>query len=72
MDQLSREFLTYLSEYITENKKTRMEEVLAQRTRHLTVVLEDIFEDPSQIYEIEFDGDDDLISFDDLESSCID
>lgn len=46
------------------------DEVLDQEDQ--VVVLEDIFEDPSQIYEIEFDGDDDLISFDDLESSCID
>lgn len=33
----------YLSDFISENKKDRMEEVLGQRTRHLTVVLEDIF-----------------------------
>lgn len=46
------------------------DEVLDQEDQ--VVVLDDIFEDPSQIYEIEFDGDDDLISFDDLESSCID
>lgn len=38
-----KELLSYLSDYVTENKKVRFEEVLAQRTRHLTVVLEDLF-----------------------------
>ncbi|MCC6127912.1 MAG: hypothetical protein IT584_01785 [Chlamydiae bacterium] len=47
-----------------------IEEILDQDDQ--VVVLEDIFEDPSQIYDIEFDGDDDLISFDDLETSCLD
>ena len=33
----------YLLEYVTENKQAKFEEVLANRTRSLTVVLEDIF-----------------------------
>ncbi len=33
----------YLLEYVTENKQQKFDEVLAQRTRGLTVVLEDIF-----------------------------
>ncbi len=33
----------YLSEYISDNKRNRIEEVLNLRTRHITVVLEDIF-----------------------------
>ncbi len=47
-----------------------LEEILDQDDQ--IVVLDDVFEDPSQLYEIEFDGDDDLVSFDDLESSCLD
>ncbi|GAB3226488.1 RNA methyltransferase [Algoriphagus aestuariicola] len=35
--------LDYLGQYITEHKKSVMEQVLSKRTRHLTVVLEDIF-----------------------------
>lgn len=35
--------LKYLGQYITEHKKTVMEQVLNKRTRFLTVVLEDIF-----------------------------
>jgi len=34
----------FLSEYITEERKNRFEEVLNFRTRHLTVVLEDIYQ----------------------------
>lgn len=38
-----KELLDYLSDYVTENKKTRFEDILSQRTRHLTIVLEDLF-----------------------------
>jgi len=38
-----QELLEYLSDYISEHKRNRMEEVLEQRTRHVTVVLEDIY-----------------------------
>lgn len=35
--------LDYLGQYITDHKKKVIEEVLAKRTRHFTVVLEDIY-----------------------------
>lgn len=35
--------LEYLVQFITEHKKSVMERVLPERTRFLTVVLEDIF-----------------------------
>lgn len=35
--------LDYLGKFITDHKKKVMDQVLAKRTRHLTVVLEDIF-----------------------------
>ncbi len=37
-------YLSYLSELITPERMQRMQEVLAMRTRHLTVVLEDIYQ----------------------------
>lgn len=37
------ELLAYLGQYITTHKKSVMERVLSKRTRHLTLVLEDIF-----------------------------
>ena len=36
--------LDFLSQFITEERKMRFEEVLQYRTRHITVVLEDIFQ----------------------------
>lgn len=38
------DYLDYLEGFLTENRKTRFEEVLAQRTKHFTVVVEDIFQ----------------------------
>lgn len=35
--------LDYLGQYVTDHKKKVIEEVLAKRTRHFTVVLEDIY-----------------------------
>ncbi|WP_425638700.1 TrmH family RNA methyltransferase [Algoriphagus yeomjeoni] len=40
---IDQDWLDYLSQYITDNKKSVMEKVLAQRTKFFTVVLEDIF-----------------------------
>ncbi|GGF27141.1 TrmH family RNA methyltransferase [Echinicola rosea] len=40
---LDKDLLAYLSQYITDHKKARMEEVLALRSRFFTVVLEDIY-----------------------------
>ena len=37
-------FLDFLYQFITDERKERFEEVLAWRTRHITVVLEDIFQ----------------------------
>ncbi len=36
--------LKYFSQFITENKLSRFEEVLQERTRHITIVLEDIYQ----------------------------
>ena len=36
--------LSYLQSLITENRRVRFEEVLKERTRHFTVVLEDIYQ----------------------------
>src|ERR1051325_617940 len=41
---MSNEFLQYLSGFITENRLKRFDEVIAHRTRHITVVLEDIYQ----------------------------
>jgi len=41
---VKKELLKYLSGFVTENRKKRFEEVIAHRTRHLTVVLEDIYQ----------------------------
>ncbi|WP_192349761.1 RNA methyltransferase [Algoriphagus sp. Y33] len=43
LETIDQGWLDYLSQYITVHKKAVMEKVLAQRTRFLTVVLEDIF-----------------------------
>lgn len=43
MDPIEKEFLEYLSGFITSHKIRLMEEVLAQRTRFFTVVLENIY-----------------------------
>lgn len=36
--------IQHLGEFITENKKEKMEQVLAMRTRHVTIALEDIYQ----------------------------
>ncbi|WP_111669722.1 TrmH family RNA methyltransferase [Algoriphagus litoralis] len=42
-NEFDQDLLDYLGQYITAHKKSVMEKVLSKRTRHLTVVLEDIF-----------------------------
>lgn len=37
-------FLNYLSQYITENKKQKFDDVLKRRTRYVTVAIENIFQ----------------------------
>ena len=39
-----QELIAYLSDYVTENKINKIEEVLLKRTRHVAIVLEDIFQ----------------------------
>ena len=39
-----QQLYSFLSGFISENKKNKFEEIILQRTRHLTVVLEDIFQ----------------------------
>lgn len=41
--EYDRLFFEYLDQYVTDNKKRVFDEVLSQRTRKLTLVLEDIF-----------------------------
>jgi tRNA (guanosine-2'-O-)-methyltransferase len=41
--EFDHDLLEYLGRYITDHKKSVIEKVLAKRTRHLTVVLENIF-----------------------------
>jgi len=41
---MSKELVQYLSGFATANRLKRFEEVLQHRTRHLTVVLEDIYQ----------------------------
>ena len=42
MPKSQKEILDFLAQFVSEHKKQKMIEVLAQRTRHLTVVLENI------------------------------
>lgn len=41
---LREEIIAYLSGFVTEVRRDRMAEVLANRTRHVTVVLEDLYQ----------------------------
>ena len=42
--QLRDKLTTYLEQFVTEERKARLLEVLANRTRHVTVVLEDLYQ----------------------------
>ncbi len=42
--ETKKAFLAFLSEYLTENRKKLFEQVIRYRTRHITVVLEDIYQ----------------------------
>ncbi|WP_226389159.1 TrmH family RNA methyltransferase [Penaeicola halotolerans] len=42
-DKVDPALIEYLAQYVTDHKKQKIEEVLAQRSRYLTVVLEDIY-----------------------------
>ncbi|MCX6231546.1 MAG: RNA methyltransferase [Bacteroidetes bacterium] len=39
-----KEFYEYLTAFVSDNKKSKIDEIVLSRTRHLTVVLEDIFQ----------------------------
>ena len=41
---IDKELLQYLLSFLTENRKVVFEQVLSQRTRHFTVVLEDLYQ----------------------------
>jgi tRNA (guanosine-2'-O-)-methyltransferase len=42
--ETKQELLKFYRQYLTENRKARFEEVIKYRTRHITVVLEDVFQ----------------------------
>lgn len=44
MDQLKLDLIAHLSEYVTDNRLRVFKQVLAQRTRYFTVLLEDIYQ----------------------------
>ncbi len=42
--ELKEKYLSYLESFITENKRNLFKQVLEHRTRHITVVMEDIYQ----------------------------
>jgi tRNA (guanosine-2'-O-)-methyltransferase len=42
---MNKEFLTYLKTIVTESKQKKIEEVITSRTNHVTLILEDLFQD---------------------------
>jgi tRNA (guanosine-2'-O-)-methyltransferase len=44
MTQHDRQLLAHLSQFVSDHKKTFVDKVLSLRTRHITVVLEDIYQ----------------------------
>ena len=44
MNQLNTNLITYLEGFVTEKRKNTFKKILLNRTRHFTVVLEDIFQ----------------------------
>lgn len=44
MEASNQELIQYLSQFVSETRMQRFHEVLAERTRHLTVVLEDVYQ----------------------------
>src|SRR3954466_4826771 len=41
---MNKELITYLSQFISENRRSKFDEVLNYRTRHITIVLEDLYQ----------------------------
>lgn len=44
MDQFRMDLISHLSEYVTENRLALFKRVLSERTRYITVILEDIYQ----------------------------
>jgi tRNA (guanosine-2'-O-)-methyltransferase len=44
MQEIDQTLINYLSGFVNERRKERLREVLSERTRHLTIVLEDIYQ----------------------------
>ena len=42
--ELKKKFLKYLESFITENKRALFDKIITQRTKHITVALEDIYQ----------------------------
>jgi tRNA (guanosine-2'-O-)-methyltransferase len=43
-NSIKQQLLLYLQEFISPNKKNKFDELILQRTRHITIVLEDIYQ----------------------------
>src|SRR5687767_13632230 len=41
---MSSDLIAYLSQFISENRKKKFDEVIRFRTRHITIALEDIYQ----------------------------
>jgi tRNA (guanosine-2'-O-)-methyltransferase len=44
MQQNTAELINYLEGFVSDRRKQRLTEVLAERTRHMTIVLEDVYQ----------------------------
>ncbi len=44
MQQNAAELINYLEGFVSDRRKQRLTEVLAERTRHMTIVLEDVYQ----------------------------
>jgi tRNA (guanosine-2'-O-)-methyltransferase len=44
INKMNDELITYLSQFITDNKREKMDQVLVNRTRYLTLAVEDIYQ----------------------------
>lgn len=41
---MTKELINYLSQFVSENRRSKFDEVLNFRTRHITIVLEDLYQ----------------------------
>jgi tRNA (guanosine-2'-O-)-methyltransferase len=41
---MNKEFITYLSQFISDTRRSKFDKVLEYRTRHITIALEDIYQ----------------------------